>query len=271
MLLASCSKIETQYSVSSPNDAMSVEFSLSKSGKPMYIVTYNNKTVIDSSLMGFDFKDHESLSKNFIIISTTTNTVDEEWEMPWGEQSKVRNHYNELTVYLEETTPTKRKLNINFKIYDDGLGFRYELPEQEGIKGLLITDENTQFNLTGNHKVWWIPGDWDIYEHLYSETKFSEIDAIKYQNHPNLAQTYIPQNAVNTPVTMKTEDGIYLSFHEANLTNYAGMTLKVDKDNLSMTSELVGSENLGGKAKITLPFKNTLAYNSNSRTRWRFN
>jgi len=246
---------KNELTVASPNSKISVTFSLSNEDQPMYIVTYNNKTIIDSSLMGFDFKDQKSLSKNFAIVNTTTNTVDEVWEMPWGEQSKVRNHYNELTVYLEETTPTKRKLNISFKIYDDGLGFRYELPEQEGVSELLITDENTQFNLIGNHKVWWIPGDWDMYEQLYSETNFSEIDAIKYRNHPNLSATYIPQNAVNTPVTMKTEDDIYLSFHEANLTNYAGMTLKVDKDNLSMTSELVGSENLGGKAKITLPFK----------------
>jgi hypothetical protein len=98
------------------------------------------------------------------------------------------------------------------------LGFRYEFPEQDNLGEVLITDENTQFNLTGDHDVWWIPGDWDIYEHLYNETKLSEIDAISKRNHPNLASTYIPENAVNTPVTMRTAEGVYLSFHEANLT-----------------------------------------------------
>ena len=102
---------------------------------------------------------------------------------------------------------------------------------------------------------WWIPGDWDIYEHLYTTSKFSEIDAISKRNHPNLAQTYIPENAVNTPVTMRSEDGLHLSFHEANLTDYAGMTLKVDAENLTMTSELVGSTRFGYKVKRSLPFQ----------------
>ena len=111
-----------------------------------------------------------------------------------------------------------------------------------------------KFNLTGDHTVWWEPGDWDIYEHLYHETPFSKINAIKYRNHPNLAQTYIPENAVNTPVTMKTADGVYLSFHEAALVNYAGMTLKVDTANLTMKSGLVGSDRLGWKVMRTGSF-----------------
>ena len=253
-LLISCSKTETSFTVNSPDTNISVEFALSDSGVPMYLVTYKNKTVIDTSYMSFDFKDLPALKDNFKIVNSITGTADETWQMPWGEQIDVRNNYNELTVNLEEQNETKRKLNIHFKVYDDGLGFRYEFPEQENLKEVLITDENTQFNLTGDHKVWWIPGDWDIYEHLYNETKFSEIDALSKQNDPNLNATYIPQNAVNTPVTMKTDDGLYLSFHEADLTNYAGMTLKIDHKNLDMVSELVGSDRLGGKAKLTVPF-----------------
>ncbi|SFZ92756.1 Glycosyl-hydrolase 97 C-terminal, oligomerisation [Flaviramulus basaltis] len=253
-LLISCSKTETSFTVNSPDTNISVEFALSDSGGPMYLVTYKSKTVIDTSYMSFDFKDLPALKDNFKIVNSITGTADETWQMPWGEQIDVRNNYNELTVNLEEQNETKRKLNIHFKVYDDGLGFRYEFPEQENLKEVLITDENTQFNLTGDHKVWWIPGDWDIYEHLYNETKFSEIDALSKQNDPNLNATYIPQNAVNTPVTMKTDDGLYLSFHEADLTNYAGMTLKVDHKNLDMVSELVGSDRLGGKAKLTVPF-----------------
>lgn len=254
LIISACSTSEKSTSVTSPDKNITIEFALSKTGEPMYLVAHKNKPVIDTSFISFDFKDLASLKENFKIIKTTTGTIDETWQMPWGEQIDVRNNYNELVVFLEEQTEDKRQLNIHFKVYNDGLGFRYEFPEQANLKEVLITDENTEFNLTGDHKVWWIPGDWDIYEHLYNKTTFSEIDALSKQNHENLSATYIPQNAVNTPVTMKTDDGIYLSFHEADLTNYSGMTLKVDTDNLSMTSELVGSERLGGKAKVTLPF-----------------
>ena len=253
-LLTSCKSEIKQFVVSSPDNSNSVEFSLTDSGQPMYMVKHNDKTVIDSSLMSFDFKDLPSIKDNFKIISTTTGNIDETWQMPWGEQLDVRNNYNELVVNLEEQSNAKRLMNIHFKVYNDGIGFRYEFPEQPNMNEVLIIDENTEFKLTGDHKVWWIPGDWDIYEHLYNETKFSEIDALSKRNHPNLSATYIPENTVNTPVTMKTDDGLYLSFHEADLTNYAGMTLKVDNANLDMVSELVGSERLGGKAKLKVPF-----------------
>ncbi len=252
-LLMSCNN-KKEISVDSPDNNIVVEFALSDSGQPLYLIKHKNKTVIDTSYMSFDFKDLPSLKDDFKILNVSKGTADETWEMPWGEQLEVRNNYNELTISLEERSESKRLLNIHFKVYNDGIGFRYEFPEQGNLKNVLITDENTQFNLTGDHKVWWIPGDWDIYEHLYNETMFSKIDALSKRNHPNLSATYIPENAVNTPVTMKTDDGLYLSFHEADLTNYAGMTLKVDNENLNLVSELVGSERLGGKAKLTVPF-----------------
>ncbi len=252
--LISCEKEQMSLMVTSPNGSNEIIFNLSKAGHPNYLVTHNNKKVIDTSYMSFDIKDLPALKGDFKIVNSTTATVDETWQLPWGEQIDVRNNYNELIVKLEEQSETKRKLNIHFKVYDDGVGFRYEFPKQDNFDEVLITDENTEFNLVGDHKVWWIPGDWDLYEHLYNETSFSKIDALSKQKNPNLNATYIPENAVNTPVTMKTDDGLYLSFHEADLTNYAGMTLKVDTENLSMVSELVGSDRLEGKAKIKLPF-----------------
>ena len=205
--------------------------------------------------MSFDFKNQESLKDGLSIINSTTNTIDETWEMPWGEQKDVVNNYNELVVELEETQAPNRKFNIYFRAYDDGIGFRYEFLPQQNIDSIIIMDENTEFQLTEDYTTWWIPGDWDIYEHLYNTTKISEIDAISKRNNADLAQTYIPENAVNTPVTMRGANGLHLSFHEANLTDYAGMTLKVDNESLLLTSELVGSNRLGYKVKRELPFK----------------
>ncbi|MDP6923073.1 MAG: glycoside hydrolase family 97 catalytic domain-containing protein, partial [Lutibacter sp.] len=153
-----------------------------------------------------------------------------------------------------EVTDLRRKMNLVFRLYDDGIGFRYAFPEQENLSTLLIAEEHTQFNLAGDHKTWWIPGDWDIYEHLYSTSRVSEINAMEKVGHKNLAQTYIPENAVNTPVTMKTDQGRYLSFHEASLVDYSGMTLAVDTLNLSLESRLVGSDNHAYKVRRDLPF-----------------
>jgi len=239
---------------SSPNDKLKVEFQLSAEGEPSYRVLLDNTVVVDTSYLGFELTNAEALSKNFKVINTSVTNFDETWQMPWGEQLEVINTYNQLKIELEETTEQKRKLNIVFRIYDDGLGFRYEFPEQEGWTEALIKDEHTEFNLTQDYKTFWIPGDWDIYEHLYSTTKLSEIDAKSYIPKTNLAQSYIPENAVNTPVTLVGENGLHLSFHEASLLDYAGMTLKVDTENLNFKSNLVGSKNTDYKVKRSLPF-----------------
>lgn len=257
ILLAACSGSggTGDMEINSPGSKVKIVFNIDKAGTPSYTVLYNEETVIEPSKLGFEFENMKAMEEGFEISDYSTEYVNENWEMPWGEQRLVINNYQEMVINLVETEAPGRKLNLYFRAYDDGAAFRYEFPEQDSIDTVLIADENTNFALTGNHTCWWIPGDWDIYEHLYNTTSFTGIDALSKRDNPALAQTYIPVNAVNTPVTMKTEDGLYLSFHEANLTDYAGMTLEIDKDNLSMKSGLVGSENHKYKVKRGLPFK----------------
>ncbi|KRP26952.1 MAG: alpha-glucosidase [Cryomorphaceae bacterium BACL22 MAG-120619-bin32] len=245
-------KVET--SVFSPSKNIKVYFNLSSVGKPYYFILKASEKVIDTSYLGFDFKNTKSFVDDFRIVKTSITEFNENWQMPWGEQLDVVNHYNELKVELQEKSDLKRKLHLVFRVYDDGVGFRYEFPSQDNLNEVLITEENTQFNLLKDYKTFWIPGDWDIYEHLYSTTKLSEIDAKSYIPKTNLAQTYIPENAVNTPVTLIGENGLHLSFHEAGLIDYSGMTLKVDTKNLSFQSNLVGSRNNDFKVKRSLPF-----------------
>lgn len=253
-LLSSCN-IKKTMSVKSPDKKVNISFSLSENGTPQYQVSYKNQTLIDTSSLGFEFKNIDPMKKNFSIESTHTRSVNETWKPVWGENSEVSNHFNELLIEMQEQSEPYRRLHLRFRAFNSGIGFRYEIPLQQSLRDtLFIMDELTEFKLTSDHETWWIPGDWDIYEHLYNTTKISEIDAISKRDHPNLAQTYIPENAVNTPVTMKTDDGVYLSFHEADLTDYAGMTLKVDSLNLKLTSNLVGSDRRGHKVQRKAPF-----------------
>lgn len=254
LFLFSCGD-EQENIVESPNGNISIEFDLDESGSPVYSVKHKGNDVIKPSKMGFDFLGQDPMKSGFEVTATEFSNFSETWEMPWGEQRLVENTYNGMVVSLVEKEGDKRKLNIHFKAYDDGIGFRYEFLAQEGQDSVIIMDELTEFNLTGDHKTFWHPGDWDIYEHKYNTTKVSEIDALQFRDNEDLAATYIPENAVNTPVTMKTDEGLYLSFHEANLTDYAGMTLKVDAENLSLVSNLVGSDRYGYKVKRELPFK----------------
>ena len=252
LITMGCRRDPSSFHTSSPNQKVQVKV-FEANERIAYQIYFDSTLQVDTSYIGFDFKGSIPLSKGLIITNRIERSFDESWEMPWGEQRIVSNQYNELSLELSETKTPKRKFMMVFRVYDDGLGFRFEFPEQEGWKTATIMDENTEFNLTGDHKTWWIPGDWDIYEHLYNTSSFSAINALEKRNHPNLVASYIPENAVNTPVTLKTEEGIYLSFHEADLTDYAGMTLKVDTANFKFSSELVGAKE-GHKVKAKLPF-----------------
>jgi len=242
--------------VSSPNSNIRIEFSLKDKGRPSYQVYHKDKLVIGTSYLSFDLLEAPSLKDGFKISNISRSAFNETWAMPWGEQFEVVNNYNELRIDLSETTGLKRNLSITYRVFDDGFGFKYDFPLQENLNEVFITDENTEFALTGDHLAFWAPGDWDIYEHLYNTSPVSKINAIAKRGHPNLGQhTYIPENAVNTPFTLKAEDGLHFSFHEAKLLDYSDMTLKVDTISLKLTSELVGSENTNYKVTRTTPFE----------------
>ena len=241
-------------SILSPDQNIKINFELTADGTPTYQVLHKDNEVIKSSTMGFSFTNQDDLSKNLQINGATTNTLDETWELPWGEQRLVQNNYNELVLNLEESVSPNRKLNIYFRAYNDGIGFRYEFLKQADTDTVFIKEEKTTFNLAGDHTTWWIPADWDSYEHLYRSTKVSEINALEGADN-TLSRSSIKENAVHTPVTMRTTDGLHLSIHEANLTNYASMTLKPDHPALAFNSSLVGSDNHDHKVQRALPFK----------------
>jgi glucan 1,4-alpha-glucosidase len=252
--LFSCKSIEDS-NTESPKGNIRIDVFLTETGQAAYSIMHNNQPVIENSPVGFYFTDAPSLEMDLEITAVSKSSFDETWELPWGEQRFIRNNYNEMKVSFREKSQLKRKFNLVFKVYDDGIGFRFEFPVQKNMKDVLIAEENTTYQLTGNHECWWTPGDWDIYEHLNNHTLFTEIDAISKRNHLNLAQTYIPVNAVNTPVTMRTADGLYLSFHEAALIDYAGITLQIDPVNLKMRTNLVGSERTEYKVRQQTPFE----------------
>ncbi|WP_111682267.1 glycoside hydrolase family 97 protein [Winogradskyella tangerina] len=259
LCLLSCKNTKTEgiiLEAYSPDKNIKVDFNVDTEGKPFYVVSYKNEIIVDTSYLGMEFTNANALKSGLVIEEANIQTFKDDWEMPWGEKLKVENQGTSLKIRLKEndSIEAQRKLEITFKIYNDGVGFRYHFPEQNNWTEALIKDEHTEFNLTEDYKTFWIPGDWDIYEHLYSTTKLSEIDAKSYIPKTNLAQTYIPENAVNTPVTMVGMNGLHLSFHEAALVDYSGMTLKVDTMNLNLKSNLVGSENTAYKVKRSLPF-----------------
>lgn len=244
-----------EHTLSSPNGTITVQVGLNTEGQPFYSVAFRSQSIIKPSLLGFEFKDSPGIKENLEVIDSKTRSFHENWELPWGEQRKIHSAYNELVLHLKEQSQAKRKMDLIFRLFDDGIGFRYRFPEQATTDKLLVLEEVTEFNLAGDHSCCWQPGDWDSYEHLYHQTAFSEIDAISLRNHPNLKSSYIPENAVNTPVTMETRQGVFLSFHEAAIYNYPGITLRIHRDELKMTTALVGSDILKARAKVQIPFQ----------------
>jgi len=238
--------------IKSPNKELNLSFFLTNNNQPAYTLSYKNTMVLDTSLMAFVLKKNPALKTNFKIIGTEFKTFNKSWKPVWGEYDSIENNYNELKIHLKETSNLKRELYIVFKLYDEGLGFRYEFPKQPNLNKVVIMDEQTQFHLTNDATAWWIPADYDSYEYHYTKSKVSEINALKAgyeQRHDRHSNNL---HAVNTPVTLKTNEGLYVSIHEANLINYSGMTLAV-KSNNTLQSELVPALD-GNTVKVNTPF-----------------
>lgn len=238
--------------IESPSKEIEVVFSLSKEGEPTYKVNYKGKTIVLHSKMGMSLKNAVALTKNFNLINTESKTVNETWEPVLGEESIITNHYNETRFYLNQKD-TNNKLNIVFKVYDEGVAFRYEFPLADEVKYFILSEENTEFKLTGDHKAFWTPGDYDSQEYVYNQTKISEIDNSKLDLANGVGLQSIKSNyRVQSPLMMKSSDGLYLNIFEAAVVNYPVMHLDVDVNTLQLTSNLVPNT-IGDKAYLRTP------------------
>ena len=240
--------------LNSPNGKLQMTFSLSEKGEPTYMLQYKGKTVIRPSHLGLELKNAHNLQQDFVIKNSTASSFDETWQPVWGETRNIRNHYNEMFVELYQPSQ-ERGLNIRFRLYDDGLGFRYEFPLSKSLNYFVIKEEHSQFAMSGDNTAWWIPGDYDTQEYNYTESKLSEIRQklpSSYDN--NASQTIAGPTCVQTSLQMKTPDGIYLNLHEAALVDYSCMHLNLDDKNMVFESFLTPDAR-GDKGYLQAPCK----------------
>ena len=238
--------------LTSPNGELQMKFSVNAQGEPVYELSYKGRAVLKPSKLGLELKDDPGLMSGFTIADVETSTFDETWKPVWGEESQIRNHYNEMAVTLNQKAQ-ERNMVIRFRLFDDGLGFRYEFPLQENLNYFVIKEEHTQFAMTGDHTAFWIPGDYDTQEYDYTESKLSEIrDLMKGAITPNSSQTPFSETGVQTALQMKTDDGLYINLHEAALVDYACMHLNLDDRNFIFESWLT-PDAVGDKGYLQAP------------------
>ena len=246
LLLVPCMAVAQ--TVKSPDGKVAVTFSLSPSGQPTYEMTFKNKQVVKPSHLGLELAKDKHASKGlketdlmdgFKITDTKISAFDETWTPVWGQFKKIRNHYNELAVSLHQAS-SNRTIIIRFRVYDDGMGLRYEFPQQQSLNYFLIKEEHTQFAMTGDHTAWWLPGDYDTQEQETQETKLSEIRERfkKAVNWNNSSVSVFSPTGVQTALQLKTQDGLYLNIHEAACIDYATMHLNLDDKNFVFESWL---------------------------------
>ena len=270
------SQITDINTLSSPDGKLEMSFHLTGDGTPEYTLDYDGRPVILSSGMGFelrgvlkaqkidynadgtvsksDWKPCESLHDGFAVESVERSSHDETWAPVWGEEDSIRNHYNELAVNLLQSS-TERRLVIRFRLFNDGLGFRYEFPSQKNLNYFVIKEELTQFAMTADHTAWWIPGDYDTQEYNYTQCRLSEISKhFKEALTGNDSQTPFSINGVQTSLQLRTDEGLYINIHEAALVNYPCMHLDLDPATLTFTSHLTPDAQ-GWKGRMQTPCK----------------
>ena len=238
--------LATGQTVTSPNGNVALSFSLD-GGRPTYELKYKQREVVKPSRLGLELDKNKHASKKmketdlmdgFVIKGTKTSTFDETWKPVWGESSTIRNHYNELEVELNQPA-SKRNIVIRFRVYDDGMGLRYEFPQQKSLNYFVIKEEHTQFAMTGDHTAWWLPGDYDTQEYETVESRLSEIRGkMKAAITHNASQTQFSPTGVQTSLQLKSDDGLYINIHEAACVNYPTMHLNLDDKNMVLESWL---------------------------------
>lgn len=251
-LLMACCVINAQQ-ITSPDQNLELKFGLSSKGEPTYELTYKKKAVIKTSKLGLELKNGTSFLDGFQIDKTEKNTFDETWSPVLGEQKNIRNHYNELLVTLSQKAANGRFIKIRFRLFNDGLGFRYEFPEQKNLNHFVIKEEKTQFALAGDHKAFWLPGDYDTQEYSTVTSNLSEVRGkMKAAVTPNASQTTFSPTGLQTPLMMKSKDGLYINIHEAALVDYSCMSLNLDDSNMILESWLT-PDAIGDKGYLQAP------------------
>src|SRR4051812_21549494 len=224
--------------IKSPDANLTLTFSLQTGGVPTYSLTYKGRPVIKPSKLGLELKKDPALTDGFAVTEAKTATFDETWQPVWGEVKNIRNHYNELALTLTQAQ-TGRMMILRFRVFDDGLGFRYEFPRQPNLSYFVVKEERTQFALAGDHKAFWLPGDYDTQEYETVTSNLSEVRGLmKASITENASQTPISDTAVQTPLMLKSKDGLYINIHEAALIDYSTMSLELDDKNFVLESHL---------------------------------
>ncbi|MCK7590681.1 glycoside hydrolase family 97 protein [Subsaxibacter sp. CAU 1640] len=251
-LILSVAYISMAQQVQSPSKDITLDFALNAAGEPTYKVSYKGKSVVETSKMGISPKDGTSLSKGFSVIDTEQTSEDSTWKPVLGEESTIRDHHNKLTVHLQQKD-SKKKMDIVFKVFDEGVAFRYEFPFEKNVEYFIVSEEHTEFDLTGDHKTFWIPGDYDSQEYNYNETKLSEVDNSRLDLNNGIAlKTIESQYRVQSPLMMKSSDGLYINIFEAAVNNYPVMHLDLDKAAFKLTANLPPNA-IGDKAYLRTP------------------
>lgn len=238
--------------ITSPDGVLKLQVAVNAQGQPMYQLFYKEKPVITPSTLGLELKDAPGLTSGFALVDSQTTTFDDTWQPVWGEVKQIRNHYNELAVTFHQQAQ-ERSILIRFRLYNDGLGFRYEFPLQKNLNYFVIKEERTQFALAGDHDTFWIPGDYDTQEYDFTQSRLSQISGLmKGAITPNSSQTTFSATGVQTPLQMKTADGLYINLHEAALVDYSCMHLNLDEKNFVFESWLT-PDAIGDKGYMQAP------------------